>query len=46
LQKIVAALGGELEVLARFPKGTIRIDQFDLSLRKPRHHGPGDLRLM
>lgn len=29
LQKIVAALGGELEVLARFPKGTVRIDQFD-----------------
>jgi transcriptional regulator with XRE-family HTH domain len=29
LQKIVAALGGELEVLARFPNGTVRIDQFD-----------------
>lgn len=29
LQKIVAALGGELEVLARFPKGIVRIDQFD-----------------
>jgi DNA-binding XRE family transcriptional regulator len=29
LQKIVAALGGELEVLARFPKGTVRIGQFD-----------------
>lgn len=29
LQKIVAALGGELEVLARFPKGTVRIEQFD-----------------
>jgi len=29
LQKIVAALGGELEVLARFPKGAVRIDQFD-----------------
>lgn len=29
LQKIVTALGGELEVLARFPKGTVRIEQFD-----------------
>ena len=29
LQKIVKALGGELEVIARFPKGTVRIEQFD-----------------
>jgi predicted XRE-type DNA-binding protein len=29
LRKIVSALGGELEVLARFPKGTIKIGQFD-----------------
>src|ERR1043166_1485595 len=29
LRKIVQALGGELEVLARFPKGTVKIDQFD-----------------
>jgi DNA-binding XRE family transcriptional regulator len=29
LRKIVAALGGELEVLARFPRGTVRIEQFD-----------------
>src|SRR5580658_7635150 len=29
LRKLVKALGGELEVLARFPKGTIKIDQFD-----------------
>jgi transcriptional regulator with XRE-family HTH domain len=29
LRKIVKALGGELEVLARFPKGTVRIEQFD-----------------
>lgn len=28
LRKIVKALGGELEVLARFPKGTVRIEQF------------------
>lgn len=31
LQKIVTALGGELEVLTRFPKGTERIEQFDPS---------------
>lgn len=40
LRKIVKALGGELEVLARFPKGTIKIDQFDCShsrgARRPR----------
>jgi plasmid maintenance system antidote protein VapI len=29
LRKIVRALGGELEVLAKFPKGTVKIDQFD-----------------
>jgi hypothetical protein len=28
LQRIVAALGGELEVLARFPKGAVKIKQF------------------
>src|SRR5262245_40079793 len=39
LRKIVEALGGELDVLARFPKGTVRIDQFDPSNRRPRHQG-------
>lgn len=29
LQKIIHALGGELEVLAKFPNATIRINQFD-----------------
>ena len=29
LCRIVNAFGGELEVVARFPKGTIKIDQFD-----------------
>lgn len=46
LQKIIKALGGELEVLARFPRGTVRIDQFDSSHRRPRHQGPGDLQLV
>src|SRR2546422_4299076 len=29
LRKIIGALGGELELLARFPKGAVKIDQFD-----------------
>ena len=28
LRRIVTALGGELEVLARFPGGTVKIEQF------------------
>ena len=34
LRKIVNALGGELEVLAKFPKGTVKIDQFNPSRRR------------
>jgi transcriptional regulator with XRE-family HTH domain len=45
LQKIVKALGGELEVLAKFPKGTVKIDQFDASRRRPGHHGTQELQL-
>lgn len=45
LQKIIKALGGELEVLAKFPKGTVKIDQFDPPHRR-RHQGPGDLQLV
>ena len=29
LRRIVAALGGELDVIARFPVGAIRIEQFN-----------------
>ena len=36
LRKIVKALGGELEVLAKFPKGTVKIDQFDPAPRRKR----------
>ncbi len=46
LQKIVKALGGELEVLARFPKGMVKIDQFDPSHRRPGRQRPGDLQLV
>lgn len=33
LRKLVAALGGELEVWARFPKGAVKIDQFNRQRR-------------
>ena len=46
LQKIVRALGGELEVLARFPKGTIRIDQFDPAHRRSKRPGAKELQLI
>jgi transcriptional regulator with XRE-family HTH domain len=35
LQRIVAALGGELEVLARFPKGVVKVKQFDRASYRP-----------
>jgi transcriptional regulator with XRE-family HTH domain len=46
LRKIVKALGGKLEILARFPKGTVKIDQFDPSHRRSRYQGIGDLQLV
>jgi transcriptional regulator with XRE-family HTH domain len=45
LRKIVKALGGELEVLAKFPKGTVKIDQFDPSRRRSGHPGAKELQL-
>jgi transcriptional regulator with XRE-family HTH domain len=36
LRRIVKALGGELEVFAKFPKGSVKIDQFD-SPSRTRH---------
>ena len=36
LQRVVAALGGELDMIVRFPKGSIRIEQFDkVKTRRP-----------
>ena len=29
LQRIVGALGGELEIVCKFPKGDVRLVQFD-----------------
>ena len=37
LRRIVEALGGELRVLARFPKGTVRVRPFDCSRRANSH---------
>ncbi|HEY1683940.1 MAG TPA: helix-turn-helix transcriptional regulator [Tepidisphaeraceae bacterium] len=44
LRKIVSALGGELEVTAKFPKGIVKIDQFDKLPR--RHHVSPELQLV
>lgn len=46
LQKIVKALGGELEVLAKFPKGTVKIDQFEARRGKSRRQGHENLQLV
>jgi transcriptional regulator with XRE-family HTH domain len=48
LQRIVAALGGELDVIARFPKGAVRVDQFDgaKSRRSPRSSTSTELHLV
>ena len=47
LRRIVRALGGELEVIAKFPTGTVRLDQFDAKGRQRRgRHGPSGLQLV
>jgi DNA-binding XRE family transcriptional regulator len=47
LQRIVAALGGELEVVAKFPKGNVRISSFTKRGHRSRPHpvGAGELQL-
>src|SRR5271170_5162926 len=42
LRRIVTALGGELEVLAKFPKGSVKIEPFGKSGRRNGHghHAP------
>ena len=35
LKKIVEALGGELDLVARFPKGSVKIGRISDSARKP-----------
>jgi transcriptional regulator with XRE-family HTH domain len=48
LRRIVQALGGELEVIAKFPKGAVKIDQFDGRTHAAgfRHHGTEELQLV
>ncbi len=46
LRKIIKALGGELEVLARFPRGTVKINQFGPSRARSKAKKPGDLQLV
>jgi transcriptional regulator with XRE-family HTH domain len=46
LQKIVKALGGELQVLAKFPKGTVEIDQFNAARRRKSRQAPDGLQLI
>jgi DNA-binding XRE family transcriptional regulator len=45
LRRIVAALGGELEVVARFPKGSVKIDQFEKSGRRNGRHATPEFQL-
>ncbi len=45
LRKIIEALGGELEILARFPKGTVKIDQFESTRRQYPRAERGELQL-
>jgi transcriptional regulator with XRE-family HTH domain len=44
LGKIVAALGGELQVLAKFPQGVFEISQFDKASRRPKRKLAGAAR--
>ncbi|MGA2585191.1 MAG: helix-turn-helix transcriptional regulator [Tepidisphaeraceae bacterium] len=37
LKKIIEALGGQVHIIARFPKGSARIKQFDAKPRRKRH---------
>jgi transcriptional regulator with XRE-family HTH domain len=46
LRRIVAALGGELDVIARFPKGAVRIDQFEEGLHHRTRLTPAELHLV
>ncbi len=45
LRRIVRALGGELEVIAKFPKGDVKIEQFDKPVDRRRRNRPEDRKL-
>ena len=48
LRRIIEALGGELEVIAKFPKGAVKIEQFNGTkhLAGFQVHRPHELRLV
>ncbi len=46
LQKVVKALGGELEIVVRFPKGSVKIDQFDGPRRGTKRPKPQEMQLI
>ncbi len=48
LRRIIEALGGELEVIAKFPKGAVKIDQFEMTKHPAGFlkHRPGELQLI
>jgi transcriptional regulator with XRE-family HTH domain len=41
LRRIVNVLGGELEIIARFPNATVKIEQFSEPGRGSKHDRPG-----
>ena len=45
LRRIVKALGGELEVIARFPTGAVKMQQFDKTTGQARSSRRGGKRL-
>ena len=45
LQKIVQALGGELDLVARFPKGDVRIRQYGKQKPKASRRGTREVQL-
>ena len=48
LRRIVHALGGKLEVIAKFPKGAVKLDQFEGESRRAGHarRGTGELQIV
>jgi transcriptional regulator with XRE-family HTH domain len=45
LRRIVQALGGKLEVIAQFPRGTVKLDQFSGRARRTGHSRRGTEKL-
>jgi DNA-binding Xre family transcriptional regulator len=45
LQKIIEALGGELDLVARFPKGTVKIGRFTGRVQKSRQSHSSKMQL-